>query len=157
LLEAPERPTSPWASALSARGPARSGDVGLAELWALFSTKEGEPRAKMATNSVTPAARDWLIASNKAAGAAGRIRSAKVARTASKPCTWRASMPPPTSKAKESQAGLDFGDLVARTRELLTVRADAMWVLFKLDGGIDHVLLDEAQDTAPEQWEIISP
>ena len=35
------------------------------------------------------------------------------------------------------------------------MRADAAWVLYKLDGGIDHVLLDEAQDTAPEQWDIL--
>ncbi|MFO0986172.1 MAG: 3'-5' exonuclease [Alphaproteobacteria bacterium] len=29
------------------------------------------------------------------------------------------------------------------------------WVLWKLDGGIDHVLVDEAQDTSPEQWDLI--
>ncbi|MCB1408284.1 MAG: UvrD-helicase domain-containing protein, partial [Rhodobacteraceae bacterium] len=31
----------------------------------------------------------------------------------------------------------------------------AQWVLFKLDGGIDHILVDEAQDTSPEQWQVI--
>ena len=29
------------------------------------------------------------------------------------------------------------------------------WVLFKLDGGLDHILVDESQDTNPEQWEIM--
>ncbi len=29
------------------------------------------------------------------------------------------------------------------------------WVLYKLDGGIDHILIDEAQDTNPDQWEVI--
>src|SRR5262249_61917257 len=29
------------------------------------------------------------------------------------------------------------------------------WVHYKLDQGIDHVLIDEAQDTSPKQWEII--
>jgi ATP-dependent helicase/nuclease subunit A len=57
--------------------------------------------------------------------------------------------------AKASAAGLDFADLIARTHELLTVRADAAWVLYKLDGGVDHLLLDEAQDTAPDQWDIL--
>ncbi len=57
--------------------------------------------------------------------------------------------------AKATLRALDFGDLIERTHELLTVRADAAWVLFKLDGGLDHVLLDEAQDTAPDQWEIL--
>ena len=48
----------------------------------------------------------------------------------------------------------DYDDLVVRTLELLR-KVDAQWVLWRLDGGIDHVLLDEAQDTAPEQWEIL--
>jgi ATP-dependent helicase/nuclease subunit A len=57
--------------------------------------------------------------------------------------------------AKRQSGALDFADLVLKTCELLTLRADAAWVLYKLDGGIDHILLDEAQDTAPEQWAIL--
>ena len=49
----------------------------------------------------------------------------------------------------------DFDDLILRTNSLLTVRPDAAWILYKLDGGIDHVLLDEAQDTSPAQWQIV--
>jgi ATP-dependent helicase/nuclease subunit A len=53
------------------------------------------------------------------------------------------------------QRGLyDFTDLIEKTRELLTVSSSASWVLYKLDGGIDHVLIDEAQDTSRAQWEI---
>ena len=48
---------------------------------------------------------------------------------------------------------LDYGDLIARTQALLE-EPGAAWVLYKLDGGIDHLLLDEVQDTAPEQWHI---
>jgi ATP-dependent helicase/nuclease subunit A len=58
-------------------------------------------------------------------------------------------------EVKRRRGLLDFSDLVHRTHELLTKRADAAWVLYKLDGGIDHVLVDEAQDTAPEQWDIL--
>jgi len=50
---------------------------------------------------------------------------------------------------------LDFTDLVARASALVATRPAAAWVLYKLDGGIDHILLDEAQDTAPDQWEIL--
>jgi ATP-dependent helicase/nuclease subunit A len=57
--------------------------------------------------------------------------------------------------AKRGQGALDFADLILKTCELLNSRADAAWVLFKLDGGIDHILVDEAQDTAPEQWDIL--
>ncbi|MFC3134234.1 double-strand break repair helicase AddA, partial [Microbaculum marinum] len=55
---------------------------------------------------------------------------------------------------KGARGVVDFDDLVERTAMLLG-RADAGWVLFKLDGGLDHVLVDEAQDTSPRQWEIV--
>lgn len=56
---------------------------------------------------------------------------------------------------KQARAALDFADLIARTRALLAAPGRAAWVLWKLDGGIDHVLVDEAQDTSPEQWDLI--
>ena len=49
---------------------------------------------------------------------------------------------------------LDFDDLIERTRTLLE-RSEASWVLHKLDSGIDHVLVDEAQDTSEAQWRIL--
>lgn len=56
---------------------------------------------------------------------------------------------------EKKRAGfLDFSDLIERTAALLC-SYPAAFVLYKLDGGIDHILVDEAQDTAPEQWEII--
>jgi len=54
---------------------------------------------------------------------------------------------------KEGTGQLDYNDLIARTLWLLN-DAGAAWVLYKLDGGIDHILLDEVQDTSPEQWQI---
>ncbi|MDA8248510.1 MAG: UvrD-helicase domain-containing protein, partial [Rhodospirillales bacterium] len=54
---------------------------------------------------------------------------------------------------KEGAGLLDYGDLIARSNALL-VDPGAAWVLYKLDGGLDHLLLDEVQDTAPAQWAI---
>jgi ATP-dependent helicase/nuclease subunit A len=54
---------------------------------------------------------------------------------------------------KQRSGLLDFDDLIARTGTLL-VDPGAAWVLYKLDGGLDHLLLDEVQDTAPAQWRI---
>ncbi len=56
---------------------------------------------------------------------------------------------------KQARGALDFDDEIEKTRALLTDQAVAQWVLFKLDGGIDHILVDEAQDTSPTQWEVI--
>ncbi|MBU2936165.1 MULTISPECIES: double-strand break repair helicase AddA [Pacificibacter] len=50
---------------------------------------------------------------------------------------------------------LDFDDLVQKARDLLSISSVAQWVLFRLDGGIDHILVDEAQDTSPDQWTVI--
>jgi ATP-dependent helicase/nuclease subunit A len=56
---------------------------------------------------------------------------------------------------KAARAMLDYDDLIEKTRALFADRESAAWVLFKLDQGLDHILLDEAQDTSPAQWAVI--
>ena len=53
------------------------------------------------------------------------------------------------------QAALDYDDLIINTDRLLRRPGIAPWVLYKLDGGLDHILVDEAQDTSRAQWSII--
>ncbi|WP_207768672.1 double-strand break repair helicase AddA [Pelagivirga sediminicola] len=62
---------------------------------------------------------------------------------------------PAYAKEKQLRGWLDFDDLILRARALLTRSDVAAWVLFRLDGGIDHILVDEAQDTSPAQWQVI--
>ena len=57
---------------------------------------------------------------------------------------------------KSARAALDYDDLIERTAALLNRSEAAQWVLYKLDGGIKHILVDEAQDTSPLQWQVIS-
>ncbi len=57
------------------------------------------------------------------------------------------------AQQKSATGRLDYEDLIGRTARLL-IDPGAAWVLFKLDGGLDHLLLDEVQDTAPAQWQI---
>ncbi len=59
-------------------------------------------------------------------------------------------------RLKDERAALDYEDLILSTRWLLERPGIAPWVLYKLDGGLDHILLDEAQDTSPAQWEIVA-
>jgi ATP-dependent helicase/nuclease subunit A len=55
---------------------------------------------------------------------------------------------------KAMRAALDYDDLIEHAAALLA-DAGAAWVHYKLDRGIDHVLVDEAQDTSPAQWRIV--
>ncbi len=57
--------------------------------------------------------------------------------------------------AKAARGLLDFDDLIDRTAALLEDPVVSQWVLWRLDGGIDHILVDEAQDTNPAQWQVI--
>ncbi|MEL7451977.1 MAG: UvrD-helicase domain-containing protein, partial [Pseudomonadota bacterium] len=57
---------------------------------------------------------------------------------------------------KRTRAAVDFDDLIKLTRDLLSTRAATEWILYKLDGGLTHVLLDEAQDTSPDQWALLN-
>ena len=58
--------------------------------------------------------------------------------------------------AKQRRGVYDFEDLILRARDLLVDRQAAQWVLYKLDGGFEHVLVDEAQDTSLAQWQIVN-
>ncbi|EJF98191.1 double-strand break repair helicase AddA [Bartonella vinsonii subsp. arupensis Pm136co] len=56
---------------------------------------------------------------------------------------------------KKANGFLNFDDLIERTLHLLQREGASQWVHYKLDLGLDHILLDEAQDTNPDQWKII--
>ena len=66
---------------------------------------------------------------------------------------WRRAL----AESKAAMGLLDFDDLLDRTAALFQAEGAARWVLYKLDNGIDHVLLDEAQDTSPRQWDLLQP
>lgn len=59
------------------------------------------------------------------------------------------------ARAKHERSVIDFDDMIRRTAALLNSSNMAQWVRFKLDRQIDHILVDEAQDTNKSQWDII--
>lgn len=125
-------------------------------LGVVFLTGSGSPRKSMATKQAPPDATGWLTdLQDKFLAARDQLRAAKVADDTIRLLTLANAHAALYEAAKTAHGALDFSDLVARTVELLTVRSTAAWVLYKLDGGVDHVLIDEAQDTAPEQWAIM--
>ena len=121
--------------------------------------KDGKPRKKLATNKLGDARPDLLAfltcLQERYCAAAERRRAARAAELAHAALVLVRAMGEHYAKAKLSRGMLDYDDLIVKTRNLLHRRKAAQWVLYKLDGGIDHVLIDEAQDTSPEQWEIV--
>ncbi|MCA3380314.1 MAG: double-strand break repair helicase AddA [Roseomonas sp.] len=130
-----------------------------AEWHDVFFTDKGSIRKKYATKSI-PASRQadiQQLMEDEAARlqvldqdhAAARVLAASMALFAlGMPVLRRYQM------AKENAGLLDYDDLITGASKLLKNPGSA-WVLFKLDDGLDHILLDEAQDSNPEQWDIV--
>ncbi|MGI8840391.1 MAG: double-strand break repair helicase AddA [Caulobacteraceae bacterium] len=127
-----------------------------ADVAAVFLTLAGTPRTRMGTRAVDPATLEWL-ADEQARHVKTRalLTAAAVAADTVHALTLAVAYAGLYEGAKTGRGGLDFGDLIAQAHRLLTIKADAAWVLYKLDGGLEHVLLDEGQDTAPAQWDIL--
>ena len=141
---------------LAAKMRALGGGATFAELWGILSRKDGQPLAKLGTQSVDPATRAWLTdEQTKLNDVNCRLIAARVAEDTVHALTLAGAYIALYEDEKDKRGALDFSDLIARAHDLLTVRADAAWVLYKLDGGLEHVLVDEAQDTSPEQWDIL--
>ena len=129
---------------------------------ALILTKSGSPRSfsrypSKAVVSTFPDLREKLtLESERWIAAKARINSLRLIENTQPLLVIAQAMIADYGLAKRQRGLLDFDDLIERTAELLSCSDARSWVLYKLDLGIDHVLLDEAQDTSPQQWQIIS-
>ena len=124
---------------------------------AIFFTAEDKPRAEtgLCTKAAGPDLKAALLAEQaRLVRLLDRHRAARAAARTGALFTLALEIHRRVEAAKARLGALDFDDLIARTLQLLT-RDSAAWVLYKLDRGIDHVLLDEAQDTNPDQWAIL--
>jgi ATP-dependent helicase/nuclease subunit A len=125
----------------------------------VFTTAEGNPRSRMTTKAVDSAhpGVDRLLtwARDRFCGLLEE-RKGHLLREASLALLQIAdAVHERYADAKARRAALDFEDLIMSTVRLLGTSEQAQWVLYKLDGGLDHILVDEAQDTSPGQWKII--
>ncbi|MBM6594667.1 double-strand break repair helicase AddA, partial [Microvirga pudoricolor] len=129
----------------------------LEQYLSIFMTDAGTPRAEthLVTKSVDPALKERLLdEQRRLSGLMDRHRAARAVERTAALFTLAREIDGRVEHAKMRLGALDFQDLIDKTLALLS-RGDAAWVLYKLDRGIDHVLIDEAQDTNPEQWEIV--
>ncbi|TAL80405.1 MAG: double-strand break repair helicase AddA, partial [Beijerinckiaceae bacterium] len=124
----------------------------------IFFTKAGEPQKKLVTKNLAMVRPDFVAQlDSEQARLVQLCERRKVAacfeRTIALATVIREILSN-YERAKAVRGLLDFDDLISRTLRLLQ-RSDARWVLFKLDSGIDHILVDEAQDTSEAQWKIL--
>ncbi|HLY05894.1 MAG TPA: double-strand break repair helicase AddA [Rhizomicrobium sp.] len=125
----------------------------------IFLTKDGDQRkavvSKALAESDTSIHARFMDFVSRFHAAEQRYRAARAAALACAALSIAAAAHTEYTRLKEERGVLDYDDLIAGMLNLLERSGAASWVLYKLDGGIDHILVDEAQDTSPEQWRII--
>jgi ATP-dependent helicase/nuclease subunit A len=134
-----------------------------AEMYATYRkfllTDKGEPRKKLAVKTLSEARPDLMetleTMQSELCAVEDQRRAAHAAALAEAALVVAEAVRHEYATAKRARGALDYDDLISRTQRLLERSDAAAWVLYKLDGGIQHVLIDEAQDTSPEQWRIV--
>ena len=155
IIASRDAKAAPFAAQLSAL----ANSPAVEKLFEIFLTKEGTPRKKLLLVGISraePKLATWLD------GERDRVHLAfqhlGLAKIYAATLTVHAAMAGVLSRidAMKRQQGLyDFNDLISRTALLLQSSEQARWVLYKLDASLQHILVDEAQDTSPAQWKII--
>ncbi|MBM3488754.1 MAG: double-strand break repair helicase AddA, partial [Alphaproteobacteria bacterium] len=144
---------APWLAA-----PAQRADL-FDEYCGAFLTKEEEARSSLITRGAggedSAAGRALRAEAIRLAGVRTRVRAARLAERTVALLRIGGEVLARYEAHKARRAVLDFDDLVLGARRLLERAGAAAWVLYKLDGGIDHILIDEAQDTNPDQWAVV--
>lgn len=129
-------------------------------LLSLFCTKEGEPRSRPYTADYGkrfPAHAEWMHNEQRyVMDIIELIANGEAATLSSSLAVLVRRLLLHYESAKVAQRALDFDDLLFKVQGLLSDDGLRAWVLHKLDHKLKHILLDEAQDTSPQQWEIFN-
>ena len=124
-----------------------------------YFTGAGDIYAKFGTKDVVAAYPDitavMMREAERLAAVKESLKSLKLAKLNASLLTVAAEMVGRYERHKRQTDRLDFDDLILKTCDLLAEKGMINWVLYKLDEGIDHILVDEAQDTSPHQWRVI--
>jgi ATP-dependent helicase/nuclease subunit A len=176
ILDGPHLPSREWSSAIDVCAAAKSSkDKGvgsrlqaahaagagerLRAYLQVFFTKDGKERTALLTNGFgeqNPTLHRVLVEEHQRVVSLCEQRRAILSRDRTRALLTLAVDVINRYAAEKNRRGLlDYDDLIGKARDLLQ-NTDAAWVHYKLDLGIDHILIDEAQDTSPAQWDIIT-
>ena len=136
-----------------------SGSAQVDEYLGVFLTAELTPRKTLVTRKICDGRPDLAKALEREGDRIGALlerRRAVAMRDRTKALLVIASGVAANYRREKLERGLlDYDDLIEKTLEMLD-RVSSGWVHYKLDRGVDHVLIDEAQDTSPRQWDIVA-
>jgi ATP-dependent helicase/nuclease subunit A len=128
-------------------------------IYAYVTKTHKDPRKKLITNKIINLNHDYLrvitTEQDRVLNIVENIKKVKNARDTYHILTLSDRVNSTYKDIKTKRAVLDFEDLIFYTKTLLSSPDNVSWVMYKLDQGLDHILVDEAQDTNPEQWDII--
>ncbi|MET0687738.1 MAG: double-strand break repair helicase AddA [Methyloceanibacter sp.] len=138
---------------------AAPGETRASLLKTVFCTDDNKPRARVCGSAVRDAA-PALCAALVTAQARfveldAKLAALRAAEASGAVLALADEIQSGYERRKRAKAALDYDDLIVKSLHLLSRAGAAEWVLFKIDGGIEHILVDEAQDTNPDQWSII--
>ena len=126
---------------------------------ALLRKGDGQPRSNIPTANAARELGDRLVDLQRMMNRVAAARNARLAEAAAVRCyalhCFASVLLPAYEEEKARRGLLDFDDLVDRATALLSTVEAAQWVQYRMDAGIDHVLVDESQDTSPRQWQLI--
>ncbi|MGB0935650.1 MAG: double-strand break repair helicase AddA [Alphaproteobacteria bacterium] len=121
-----------------------------------YLTSEGEIRKRLVTNDLIETCGAVLAEeAERVLKVREKLKALKIYEITTHLYTLADKICSSYRTVKRDLGRLDYEDLINETVKLLETPDIAPWVLYKLDGGIDHILVDEAQDTNPKQWRII--
>jgi len=132
--------------------------AGLADLHSIWATAKGEPRSfGKGQAPQEPAYADYAMRLFDSCGQLlGMKTQAAYADLLARGLEAGRIYAETYKQAKRRLGAVDFNDLIHATVALLGAPGMGEWVRFKLDQATEHVLIDEAQDTNPQQWAIVS-
>ena len=174
MAESPIFPATEWTAAAAALRQGATSDKERAERLAaaamatgttrvdrylqVFFNNDETPRQRIVTKAVQTNAPELAARlceeQKRLAGLVARRRAVRARERTAALVTVADAVIGRYRTEKDRRGLLDYDDLIDKTLALMD-KVDAAWVHYKLDLGIDHVLIDEAQDTSPKQWEIV--
>lgn len=135
-----------------------SGTERLGTLISIFCTKDYKPRARIVTKTISDGNPDLAerlkSEQDRICALLDKLSAVRCRERTGALITIVQEVIVRYRTEKDRRGLLDYDDLIDKTLSLFR-KTSAAWVLYKLDLGIDHILIDEAQDTSPKQWEIV--